>query len=340
MFSTHHLAGWPAVALKRAAARPRAERLPAIDHFRGFAILMMAVMNHLLGVETLPAWLQHTPDVGLTVTDLGAPWFIFAIGLTYRRSYERRAAAQGRARASIHFAQRAAVLFALGFVMACAEQRLRGNSTGMCWSVLQAIGVAILLTLPVIALPATGRLLAGLLLLAAHQLMLDRYWLPAALGSTHGGPPGALGWTAMLMLTTVFADLAATPDRRKLYALATAAACAGGVALSFWAPISKARVSASYVFVSLAASAALYALFYVLTERVGWRSAGLTAWGKNPLVLYLALNVLLALLVLPDIPAWHVRAPFWLAAAQALLLVATLSRAARWLDRRGVVISL
>ena len=82
MFSAHHLADWPAVALKQAVARPRAERLPAIDHFRGFAILMMAVMNHLLGVETLPRRQQHTPDVGLTVTDLGALWFIFAIALT------------------------------------------------------------------------------------------------------------------------------------------------------------------------------------------------------------------------------------------------------------------
>ena len=341
MFSAHHLAGWPAVALKRAVGGPRAERLPAIDHFRGFAILID-------GGHESPARrgdaarlaAAHPRDVGLTVTDLGAPWFIFAIGLTYRRSYERRAAAQGWVRACIHFAQRAAALFALGFIMACAEQRLRANPTGMCWSVLQAIGVAILLTLPVIAVPATGRLLAGLLLLAAHQLLLDRYWLPVALGSTHGGPPGALGWTAMLILATVFADLAATPDRRRLYALATAVACAGGVALNLWAPISKARVSASYVLVGLAVSAAVYALFYVLTERAGWRSASLTAWGKNPLALYLALNMLLALLVLPDIPVWHARAPFWLAATQALVLVATLSRAARWLNRRGVAMSL
>jgi predicted acyltransferase len=340
VFSTHRPVRLPIAFQAGVGSLPRAARLPAVDHFRGFAILMMAVMNHLLGVETLPAWLQHTPDAGLTVTDLGAPWFIFAIGLTYRLSFGRRAACSGRAHAYGHFVRRAAILFAFGFIMAYADTRLRRNLPGTGWSPLQAIAVAVLLTLPLITLPLRWRLIAGAVLLAGYQILLDRYWLPLALGSVHGGPPGALGWTAMLILSTVFADLAATPDRRKLYASALAVACAGGFALSAWVPISKARVSASYVLVSLAVSAALYALFYVLTERVGWRSAGLTAWGRNPLVLYLLLNVLLALLVLPDIPAWHAEAPFWLAAAQALVLAATLSRVAFWLDKRGMVISL
>jgi predicted acyltransferase len=340
MLRTHHLTDMQAASPKAASATPRFERVAAIDHFRGFAVLMMAIMNHLLGVESLPVWLRHTPDIGLTVTDLGAPWFIFAIALTYRRSFERRVGASGVTHTRVHFIKRAASLFMLGFVMAYAEQRLRQTTAAMCWSPLQAIGTAVLLTLPVITLPVQWRLAVGIALLTGYQLLLDAYWLPLVLGSTHGGPPGALGWTAMLILATVFADLSYVPSRRKLYALATAVACAGGLALSLWVPVSKSRISASYVLVGLGLSAALYALFYILNDRLGWRSDSLTAWGKNSLALYLLLNVLLAFLVLPDIPVWHTQAPFWLAAAQALVLVAILGRIAHWLERRGLLICL
>ena len=55
------------------------ERLEAIDQFRGFAIMMMALANYLGGVNIVPWWLKHAQDVGLTFVDLVAPFFIFAI---------------------------------------------------------------------------------------------------------------------------------------------------------------------------------------------------------------------------------------------------------------------
>ena len=58
-------------------------RISSIDWFRGFAILTMVLANYMGGVALIPAWLKHAPDVGLTVIDLIAPFFIFAIGLTF-----------------------------------------------------------------------------------------------------------------------------------------------------------------------------------------------------------------------------------------------------------------
>ncbi len=57
-----------------------------------------------------------------------------------------------------------------------------GNLTGIYkstvpWGLLQAIGAAGLLTLPVIRLRARWRWAAGLALLAFYQFMLDRFWL-------------------------------------------------------------------------------------------------------------------------------------------------------------------
>ena len=68
-------------------------RIEAIDQYRGIAIILMVIANYLFDVTTIPGWLKHAPDIGLTVIDLIAPFFIFAIGLTYGASYR----AQGRA---------------------------------------------------------------------------------------------------------------------------------------------------------------------------------------------------------------------------------------------------
>ncbi|HMN59437.1 MAG TPA: DUF5009 domain-containing protein [Anaerolinea sp.] len=70
-------------------------RIPSIDQFRGFAILLMVLANYLAGVAWIPAWLKHAPDIGLTVIDLIAPFFIFSIGLTYALAIRRRAAQNG-----------------------------------------------------------------------------------------------------------------------------------------------------------------------------------------------------------------------------------------------------
>ena len=70
-------------------------RIASIDQFRGFAISAMVLANYLAGVHCVPVWLKHAPDVGLTVADLIAPFFIFAIGLTYGLSARRRIQAVG-----------------------------------------------------------------------------------------------------------------------------------------------------------------------------------------------------------------------------------------------------
>lgn len=66
------------------------ERVPAIDQFRGFAIILMVWINYASGIKSIPAWLKHVPDIGMHFPDLGAPVFLFAISLTYSLSFQRR----------------------------------------------------------------------------------------------------------------------------------------------------------------------------------------------------------------------------------------------------------
>ena len=48
----------------------RTNRISSIDQFRGLAILLMVISNYMVGVMDIPAWLRHTPDIGLSFNDV------------------------------------------------------------------------------------------------------------------------------------------------------------------------------------------------------------------------------------------------------------------------------
>jgi predicted acyltransferase len=114
----------------------------------------MVLANYMGQVQVIPAWLKHAPDVGLTVIDLIAPFFIFAIGLTYGLSFHRRLERDGALAAYSHFFVRFLTIVGLGAVISAGETALGDNPSGVDWGVLQAIGMAGLITLIVISLPS------------------------------------------------------------------------------------------------------------------------------------------------------------------------------------------
>ena len=142
-----------------------------------------------------------------------------------------------------------------------------------------------------------------------------------------------------LILATAIVDLLHL-GRKDLFAWASLAALAAGIALAFLVPVSKNRVSASYVLVSLGASGVLFMGVRLSVERLGVRPAFLSWWGANPLLLYIGHYLLLAIFVLPGIPWWHAEASLLLAAAQAAFLVGVLTLCAWLLARRGLRVSL
>ncbi len=325
------------------AGAPGRTRLASIDQFRGLAIVLMVLANFMGGVNSVPAWLKHAPDVGLTFIDLIAPFFIFAIGLTYGLSYRRRLAHEGGWKTARHFTIRFIILIAVGLMLSAGENFFGVSDSPVLWGVLAAIGFAGLVTLPALRFGWPARLTVGLALLAGYQVLLDRFWLRTVLSSPHGGILGALDWSAMLILGTVLADIFfdASPGRR-FFPLAGTACLAMGLALAAAqiVLISKNRVSASYVLVSLGASALLFYFFYWLNDRWKVEIPLLTSWGKNPLALYLLHQLLLGLYVLPGIPGWYADAPAWLTLLQGTALLSALSLIAVFFERRGWILSL
>ena len=256
-------------------------RLDAIDQYRGFAILVMALADYLADVNIVPPWLKHAPDVGYTVIDLVAPLFVFAIGLTFGISFRRRAARAGLWRTYEHFITRNLALIGLGFLLTLGGDLTGVYASTVNWGLLQALGAAGLMTLVVIRLPLIWRAAAGLALLAVYQFLLDRIWLADVIAAPHNGPWGALSWGAMLILATVLADLyhgdaevVRDPERgRRVFLWISLAVLAAGLVLALAVPVSKHRASASFVLVSLGLSALLFYGFHLLNTRTSLRLA-------------------------------------------------------------------
>jgi predicted acyltransferase len=316
-------------------------RDPTIDALRGFALLAMVVANFTLNLVWIPGWMKHSPDVGFRFIDLGAPGFLFVVGLNYVTSAKRRLERDGSLEMTRHFLMRYLAILGLGSIFGAGQALMRINDVTVNWGVLQAIGMAGLVTLAVIRLGTWWRLAIGLTVLSAYQFLLDRYWLEAVLASPHGGLPGSLSWAGLLILATVLADLYHDQDKNVARLVTASTVCIiAALILSKWFPISKNRVSESYVLLSLGLSGWFFWAFYWLIHGLKMKLAVFTWWGRNPIILYVLHLLLQGLFTLPFGPDWNLAAPPWLVSIQVISLLFILTLVARYLDRKKIIFSI
>ncbi len=316
-------------------ARSRSRNL-AIDRFRGALVILMVGGDYLAGVQLVPAYLKHADDIGFTVADTVASAFVFTIGLTFASSFERRRRESGSTSAYRHFVVRYLALIGIGAIITAGGTSVAGVHTD--WGVLQALGLAGLICLAFVRLPTWARFLTGVLLLVAYQLALDAWWLDEVVRSNHGGFLGAISWAALLVLSTAVADLWRRGGAS--YALCCTALVVVAAISMLIVPVSKHRVSLSFVLLTLAISAVAFLAVELASRAVPDRAGFLTWWGENALALYILHLLVLALVTLPAVPWWYAQAPGWLVATQLAVVVAVPSLAAWWLHRRGIRIAL
>lgn len=291
----------------------------AIDRLRGTLVILMVAGDFLSGASVIPEFLKHAPDIGITVADLVAPAFLFLVGINFGPSFTRRAS-DNRSAAYRHFTSRYLGLIGIGAVISAG-----GIMVGMPndWGVLQAIGVAGLLTLLVIRFPTWMRFLIGAGILTGYQYLLNIVMLDSVLNSVHGGLFGAVSWSAMLMLSTAVADMwrkGQLPYLVTVGVLAVAAALA-----TLIVPVSKHRISLSYVLITLVISAAVLFVANAISRLRDSRSGLLVWWGQRSLALYLIHLLVLAVFVTPPIPWWYAEAPLWLIGTQLAFILAIMS---------------
>jgi len=309
------------------------ERNIALDRFRGLAIILMVIVNDLAEEPAIPGILKHARDIGFTLADLVAPLFIIAIAATYRQSFLRRAAIN-KGEAYSHFVGRYLAILGVGAFFSAVSAIAYEPSD---WGALQSIGVAGLLTLLVIQLPTLTRgIIAGVVLIG-YQLALDHFLLEEVLGSDHGGLIGAISYGAMLMLGTVMFDI--HRKGMKWFGISTGVLSLLAAGSLLLVPISKNRVSLSFVLVSAAISCIVYIAVRLLTKVLPFKSDLVVWWGENPMLLYVLHLVMMAITRLPFIVLGIEERPLWLALPVTFVILTVLSVIAAKLRKSGKRIS-
>jgi predicted acyltransferase len=280
----------------------------------------MVIGDYIAGINWIPSYLKHAPDVGYTIADTVAPAFVFVIGLNYVPSFKARYQ-EDRFKAYRHFLVKYLILFALGTLITLGAA-WTNRPTG--WGVLESLGVAGMINLAFVLLPTWIRFVLGLLILSFYQYFLDKYFLQTVLTTGHGGLYGAISWSALLLLATVIAEL--LKKGRNTYLLTILGLLALTVISVIITPISKNRVSASYILLSLTITTVVYLLIKFLSKDENKHPGVFTWWGKHALGLYLTHLIILGVFALPEADWWYADVPIWLLLIQlsSILLIMTL----------------
>lgn len=279
-------------------------RYLCIDVFRGLAITAMIFVNTLAEFNSPPAWTKHAIDFGLTYVDLVAPFFIFAIALTYRMSFNRYLKTEGILKTYIRFLRRYAAFLGFGFLGS-----LLITPTGIIfnWAVLQAIGLAGIFTLFFIQFPRIYRFILGITFLYIYQFIIgftveiDQVLISISdlgFNDGHGGFIGGFGYGAMMLLSTAIIDDFREINKLDILVFGSIFTLLGTCLHFLWVytgfpafgGISKLRVSNSFVLLSVGLAAISFWLIWLiydyrtLTKR---KSYFLQPQGKNAFLLYI-----------------------------------------------------
>jgi len=205
----------------------------------------------------------------------------------------------------------------IDFIMITAQ--VSGYSTLNYWMVLQSLGWAGLLVLPIINFNLKIRSIIALTLVVIYTIYYNFLGGQTVVNAiTQGGFVGGFGWAMLIALGSVFMELFAIS--KKAAYLATLGITIIAIAMYFALPIAKhgVRPDPTYLIVALALSCITFLLFD-LTDFISIKFDPLSWWGRYPILLYLLEFAIIGLFIQLAPDAIVADAPLWL----GILIVAT-----------------
>jgi len=316
-----------------ASADSPTARIESLDLFRGFLMLILIGADFLACYPFVPGWFKHSAVFGsISIIDLGAPLFIFAVGISLGLVFLRSTTNGAIAAEQRRYVRRGIVLIAFGIIGSALQHRgiLRD------WEVLQTIGLAGIIALPFITMPPRGRLAAAVLLMLTFQAVgRSEYgdWLRQSDVGGLGGMLGGIAWAGVILVgSNVSAPLhAGGPRLRMLLLTMGTTGLVAAVALLAFQPFDKRLVTASYLALTIGLSAFTLLLFVVAaSSRPRTWFIAFTVLGANALIAFILHGLgLLGLTAL--IPA---SSPTWAVMIGLAVLYAICYAGAGWLYRR------
>jgi len=323
-------------------------RIGSLDQFRGYTVVGMLVVNFLNGYAAWPSILAHH-NTYCSYSDTIMPQFFFAVGFAFRLTYLRRVAADGKRSAVISAVRRNFGLILVGFVVYHLDggvkswEQLQNLGIGgffatafkrELFQTLVHIALASIWVLPVIGSSPLIRILYLVGSASLHFGLSSWFYFDYAqnLPVIDGGPLGFLTWSVPLLAGTLafdavraFGSSARSPailfaGAIVFTAIGAAMAIAHGVPIltetytpvTIWT-MSQRTGSVSYLTFATGICLAVYAIFVILTDRLGMTLGLFRTFGTNALAAYI-LHGMVGSAVKPwvpkDVPGWYLAAGF------------------------------
>ena len=280
---------------------PHKSRIASIDAFRGFTVLAMVFVLQVAGYSNLPltcSWFgsppvttfHHAADavgnatgVGLTFTDLVAPFFVFIVGMVLPLSKRRRGSDWWK-----HVGTRTLLLIALGVVYISLIFGL-----SYWWGILQAIGVAYFMGASLMLLPQRGRWAMIFGISAFHIFMSNTFpwWLhlgdasrpfltianlagdPLRPLTIHCTPWASISYGIITVVGTLLGEAILSRSTRTIIQrslIIGGVLCAVGYALHLYDwpkyAMNKETVSASYALFTSGVASLTFLIFYLVMD--------------------------------------------------------------------------
>lgn len=258
-------------------------RYTSLDMARGFAIFAMLFFNTLNVISYgLPPYLEHGVN-NMMPGDLIAPLFIFIVGAALVISSKKRM--KRGEDITKHVLKRAILLIIIGMVLdfgITSFQELQ-------WGVLQSIGVALVVAYLFVQCKVILRIVAVGIILAAFTILMMYSPLVhnAVLEGKQGGPLGAVPYSAVAILGTVFGTWFYDKKEKLMKGFAAGAALIlFSIMLNFIIPFDSDSISASFVLFSAGFGFLVASGFYFIGEKKKKDIKLLSMFGRNALLLW------------------------------------------------------
>jgi predicted acyltransferase len=276
--------------MSQAITEPK-NRLLSLDQFRGLAILLMIFANSPEHYQNVSPYLKHAPPHSFHLPDIVAPMFLFAIGFSAELSFQSRRRKNGTPKTVLHFLLRNVILFACGFVGTLLVRENR-------WDILQTLGAAGLMALPLLFLKPAPRWTIALLIAVAFQMtLIGCFGAEARHFVSRGRSPFPFSLFCLLFIlisgSCLSARLKGKPYATRMLWLAAAGTIllVAEYVFTLWIPFRKGTLS--FALLTTGTSAYLLLLFTLLSERFQLSIQPLEALGRNALLCYMLSSVLI-----------------------------------------------
>jgi predicted acyltransferase len=280
---------------------PDGQRIASIDHFRGYVIFGMILVNYLGLFHCMPELLKHH-DRSMNYADTIAPAFVFISGMSCLMTVQKKMKA-GRKWLIPALAKRFTILILIGIVLYNPSPR----NWNWWWDALVDIGFAGLLSLLFLRCRQSVRCLAACAFLLTYQIFFSRCgyepWVMSR--SINGGPAGILPWGSLFLLGTLAWDLMNTRSFRKsmmLFLVWGLGLCLTGCIFYFsWGDtkelwyLSQRGMTLPYTLISGGLCFLTFLPFRLLNDYGEKEIRPLRTFGINPLALYMIQYALLEL---------------------------------------------